>query len=232
MRKKTLQNLFNETNEKLNSVLWENTQLREKLTNANTKIEFLEAADKPLEEEVLKLRQENENLASKVEEADNKSDSNIAELEERINQLLADNNSLKGELYESKKRCDDLIVRLASYESTDNEHIETIIMPAPPEVHKPISADKKDPVAFDYASTIISKIVLKTATLKNSVTTSGDENSAELITLALGKAEMLKTDILQTVLADLPTEQKISKMDSIYNDTQEYFNSLEGQVSK
>ncbi len=230
MRKKTLQNLLDTTNEKLNYVLLENTQLREKLTNATTKIDFLEAADKPLEAELEKLREENSILIFKLEDADNKTDSNIAELEERINQLLAENNSLKGELYEANKRADELAAKLNTLDNSADAYVK-VTLPPPPQVHKPISADEKDPKAFDYASTIISKIVLKTATFKNLITVSGDQNYAELITLALGKAEMLKSEVLQTVLSDISTDEKTAKMDGLYKEAEEYFNSLEGQVS-
>lgn len=232
MRKKTLKILLNETNKKLNLMLAENEQLREKLKNALTKIEFLEAADKPLEKELENIKNENNELLLKLEQANNQSDEGIAELEEKINQLLGENNKLKGELYEAQKCSEGLLNKLNSQEQISDEKEELIPLPPPPEVHKPVSADKKDPKAFDYASTIISKIVLRTASFKNIITNSGDQNSAELITLALGKAEMFKSDVLQTVMSDITIDEKTDKMDKLFADADEYFNSLEGQVAK
>lgn len=229
MRKKTLKILLNETNKKLNLMLAENEQLREKIKNANTKIEFLEAADKPLTQELESIKAQNSELILKLEQANIQSDEGIAEFEEKINQLLAENNQLKGELYEAKKLSEDLLIKMSANEQIETEEIS--IHTPPPTVHKPISADKKDPAAFDYASTIISKIVLRTASFKNIITSSGDQNSAELITLALGKAEMFKAEVLQTVMCDENIEDKIKKMDSLLADAEEYFNSLEGQVT-
>lgn len=232
MRKKTLKILLNETNKKLNLMLAENEQLREKLKNANTKIEFLEAADKPLETELENLKAENSELLLKLEQANTQSDEGSAELEEKINQLLAENNKLKGELYEAQKCSEDLFIKLNSQEQNTNDNDEDVTLTPPPIVHKPISADKKDPKAFDYASTIISKIVLRTASFKNIIANSGDQNSAELITLALGKSEMFKSDVLQTVMSDITLDEKTEIMDKLFVDADEYFNSLEGQVAK
>lgn len=232
MRKKTLKILLNETNKKLNLMLAENEQLREKLKNANTKIEFLEAADKPLETELENLKAENSELLLKLEQANTQSDEGSAELEEKINHLLAENNKLKGELYEAQKCSEDLFIKLNSQEQNTNDNDEDVTLTPPPIVHKPISADKKDPKAFDYASTIISKIVLRTASFKNIIANSGDQNSAELITLALGKSEMFKSDVLQTVMSDITLDEKTEIMDKLFVDADEYFNSLEGQVAK
>lgn len=229
MRKKTLKILLDETNKKLNLILTENEQLREKLQNTNTKIELLEAADKPLEKEIESLKAENSELLLKLEQASTMSDEDIAEFEDKINQLLAENNKLKGELYESKKHSDDLLNQINAQAQVNTEEDNTPL-PPPPTVHKPVSADKKDPKAFDYASTIISKMVLKTASFKNSIANNKDENYAELITLALGKSEMFKADVLQAVMSDLSFEEKKEKMDNLFNEANEYFNSLEGQV--
>ena len=232
MRKKNWKIRLNETNKKLNLMLAENEQLREKLKNANTKIEFLEAADKPLETELENLKAENSELLLKLEQANTQSDEGSAELEEKINQLLAENNKLKGELYEAQKCSEDLFIKLNSQEQNTNDNDEDVTLTPPPIVHKPISADKKDPKAFDYASTIISKIVLRTASFKNIIANSGDQNSAELITLALGKSEMFKSDVLQTVMSDITLDEKTEIMDKLFVDADEYFNSLEGQVAK
>lgn len=231
MRKKTLQNLLNDTNERLNFTIQENEQLLEKLEIANNKIEFLEAAQIPDTTELDAVKEENLKLQQQVESLTQNNDSNLAELEERINLLLAENNTLKGELYEAKKYSDELLTRINNLENVEQAEQDNFPLPPPPVVHKPVSADKKDPEAFDYASDIISKTVLKTAAFKNLITTSGDKNSAELITLAIGKTEMLKSDVLQIVLSQISTNEKKIKMDAVFNDACEYFNSLEGQVT-
>lgn len=232
MRKKTLQNLLNDTNERLNLTIQENEQLREKLQIANTKIEFLEAAQIPDTTELDSVKEENLKLQQQLENLTQNNDSNLAELEQRINVLLAENNTLKGELYEAKKYSDELLTRINNSENVEQAEQDNIPLPPPPVVHKPVSADKKDPEAFNYASDIISKTVLKTAAFKNLISTSGDKNSAELITLAIGKTEMLKSDVLQIVLSQISTDEKKIKMDAVFNDACEYFNSLEGQVAE
>ncbi len=232
MRKKTLQNLLNDTNERLSLAFQENEQLREKLSIANTKIEFLEAAQIPDTEELDCVKKENVVLLNQLEILKQSNDKTLAELEEQINILSAENNTLKGELYESKKYVDDLLQKLNSNNDAEHSEESSIPLPPPPVVHKPISADQKDPEAFDYASTIISKAVLRTASLKNTISSSSDENYAELVTLAVGKTEILKSDILQVVMSQLSIEEKKNKMDTILNETCEYFDSLEGQVSK
>ena len=232
MRKKTLQNLLNETNESLATTLNENEQLRERLIIAEKKIVNLENAPEPNANELDSLKVENDELKAKINNINEQNDGVIAELEERINLLTSENNTLKGELFDAKKYSEDLMLKFSNIQTSTEADYEDIPLPPPPVVHKPVSADKKDPEAFDYASTIISKIVLKSATLRNTINTSNDQNANELITLAIGKTEMLKSEVLQVVLSDLSTQDKMAKMDNLFGDVNEYFDSLEAHLFK
>ena len=228
MLKRTLKKLLQETTDKLNLVLLENRQLKERLAvfeNQNNEEEINNLIVK-----IDQLTQENEDIRAACETKYQQSEEEIKELEERNNLLLNELNQLKGEHFDTQRYAEDLKKQLYTTNSTLEENSEPIsIEPRPnPEF---ITAEAKDEVSFKYASDIISEAVIKTAAVTSRISASSDSNAAELKALAMGRCEMLKSDILQTVMSDMIPEAKKSRMDNLLKETADYLDGILGQLT-
>ena len=228
MLKRTLKKILQETTDKLNLILLENRQLKERLQvfeNQNN-----EDLVDDLNSKINQLTTENEEIRLNCEMKYQKYEAEIEELEERNNSLSLELNQLKGEHFDTKRYADALEARLNNVNNTAGEYIEnTAAEPAPmPEL---ITAEEKDEVSFKYASAIISEAVIKTAAITSRLSASSDKNAAELKALAMGRCEMLKSDVLQTVMSDMIPEAKKSRMDTLLNETSEYLDSILGQLT-
>jgi len=232
MRKKTLQMLLDKTNSKLISVLEENKQYLERIE----KYEQLENSADEAQKELLRT---NEDLSIKYEKLLKEYELFRSQADEKLNALTHENaelvkqlNSLKGDHFDICRYAEELKIKLEEAHKTDPPaSLKEIIPTPPPKVEEIKPLQEKDEDGFDYASSIISKAVVDVAKLKNQLSTTGSEMSNELITLALGKTEMLKSDIIETVMSDMILEAKRQRIDAIYKDTKEYFSSLLGQIT-
>lgn len=234
MRKKAIKNLLDETDLKLKQTVMENRQLR-------VRLEQYEQLDKSMEEQnnenavlIESLREENAKLKEELDTYKQQHDTQVSELENEINELNSELNSLKGTYYDTCKYAEDLKEKLEEACNMDDQEKPrdfTEIPLPPPTVEKIVSIEEKDSDAFEYASEIISKTVIEAAKLKNSLSNYSDPMVSELITLSMGKTEMLKADILQTVMSDMILDAKKQYIDRIFNETIDYFDGLLGQVS-
>ena len=227
MLKRTLKKLLQETTDKLNLVLLENRQLKERLAvfeNQNNEEEIDNLIGR-----IDQLIQENEDIRAACEIKYQQSEEVIRELEERNNLLSNELIQLKGEHFDTKRYAEDLKKQLYTANSTQEESEPTSIEPRPnPEF---VTAEAKDDISFKYASDIISEAVIKTASVTSRISTSADSNAAELKALAMGRCEMLKSDILQTVMSDMIPEAKKTRMDNLLKETTDYLDGILGQLA-
>ncbi len=231
MLKRTLKKLLQETTDKLNFTLLENRQLRERL-------EELERQNNP--QEIEELLKKNHQLSDKIERIQKESEikfqtyeNEIIELEERNNQLTLELNKLKGEHFDTKRYAEDLKLKLENIScatQSDNEPKKSI--PEPPPTPTVVTAEENDEESFKYASTIISEAVVHTASVTSRLSLSQDENANELKALAMGRCEMLKADVLQTVMSEMLTEAKTARMDKLLAESIDYLDGILGQISK
>lgn len=228
MLKRTLKKLLQETTDKLNLVLLENRQLKERLAvfeNQNNEEEIDNLIGK-----IDQLIQENEDIRAACEIKYQQSEEEIKELEERNNLLSNELNQLKGEHFDAKRYVEDLKNQLYAANSTQDEKAEPVLIKPRPNPEF-ITAEEKDDVSFKYASDIISEAVIKTAAVTSRISASSDSNAAELKALAMGRCEMLKSDILQTVMSDMIPEAKKSRMDNLLKETADYLDGILGQLA-
>lgn len=235
MRKKVLEKMLMETEQKLNAVLHENEQLEERIKHAESLIGSDSKASLEKDELILSLKEENAKIKSESELALTQKDKIILDYELEINNLNKMLNDLKGEHYDTQKYAEDLKLRLDTIAAQENNESTEESKPrtftaVPPKINKIESIEQTDPKLFDYASDIISKTILANAEIKGKLDSVEDTNKAELIALATGKTEILKSDVLQTLISDAETQDKMSAMDKVLEETIDYFNGLLGQV--
>ena len=116
MLKRTLKKLLQETTDKLNLVLLENRQLKERLAvfeNQNNEEEINNLIVK-----IDQLTQENEDIRATCEIKYKQFEEEIKELEERNNLLLNELNQLKGEHFDTQRYAEDLKKQLYTTNST------------------------------------------------------------------------------------------------------------------
>ncbi len=232
MLKRTLKKLLQETTDKLNLTLLENRQLRERLdeyekSNDSEEKESLLTKLKEAEDENQKIIAQNESKILEYETV-------IKELEERNNELNQSLNKLKGEHFDTCKYADDLKQRLDNLVKEEGKSVKEIsyTIPEPPPTPQVVTAEEKDEESFSYASGIISDAVVHTATVTARLSASDDKNANELKALAMGRSEILKADVLQTVMSDMLPEAKRTRMDKLLAETLDYFDGIIGQLEK
>ena len=129
-------------------------------------------------------------------------DAKIMELENIIKQLEKESANIKAEVTAPLKRLEE----------------------------KVIGQSKLDPVV-EYASGVIGKLVMESARGSNSLTNGGNTEHRELVNLLLGKTEVAKAEILAVVNSEDAFENKKIKIDTISDETLDYFSSVLAQVN-
>ena len=83
----------------------------------------------------------------------------------------------------------------------------------------------------EYASELIGKVVMHSATVCNTFAESGGQNAKDLINLAIGMTEVFKADALSIVTEKISDEDKNSKLLEKYTAATEYFDLLLTQIA-
>ncbi len=81
-----------------------------------------------------------------------------------------------------------------------------------------------------YGADVIGKIVLKATEYNSKLGYDSVKDSRTLINLILGKTEIAKAEILSVISGDCNLSTKKSKIDTIMNETFEYFESVMAQI--
>ena len=83
----------------------------------------------------------------------------------------------------------------------------------------------------EYASEVIGRLVVESASGSNALTAGGNTEHRELVNLLLGKTEVAKAEILSIVSSDAELEEKKSKIDEVAAQASDYFGSILGQLN-
>lgn len=202
MRKKTL--------------LKQNLDLFERLNGSNARIAALEREleerDRELEnmnEQVLQLRRElvlnDQSMQLQAVSEEVSVDSEIETLPEvkRISDSVAEPSDIIDESEE---------MQTEFFEKSKDENL-------------PLCDD-----CIEYGSQIIGKIVVSAAQYSNSLTAGGETRYKELLNLILGKTEVAKAEILDITASEAEFDVKNHMIDSVYEQTIEYFESVMAQI--
>ncbi len=172
---------------------------------------------------------------------------NIA-LFEKMQHVSALADHYKGEAGQLEKKIDELNdelgflrARLKELEEADSDaskrNKQQDIQPGIEEsgVHETeLSWDSFDPSSLPlnaektYGAQVIGKIVVEATRASNAL--AGEENAKELMSLILGKTEMIKYEILSITESFLPLDDKKRMIDDQYALAVEYFDIVKGQM--
>ncbi len=96
------------------------------------------------------------------------------------------------------------------------------------ETEKTMKLDEK----MNYAAKVIGECVVEVTKVCNKITeTAQTETQKELVNLALGRCEVLKSEILKIMSNDMPFEQKKDLIEKQRKDTFDYFDSIIAQMN-
>lgn len=241
-------NLYEDCEAKLNAQLAEVSSLSEKikeleseLTTSQQLISEMENQKQVVDSSIVdnsaemeaarKELEQNEQLIQQLGAEKEILSVNIERLEAQIQKEKRLNLALKAEIEDLKKAQQPLVSDTITQNAVDKS---ATVLKTPEYIEYP-SPNIKQPAqvsdqAMQAGAKIIGNVVVQAALLSSRIASSKDPNARELLTLALGKTEMFKADILQQVHSDISLEQKIENMNLLADETLEYFKSLEGQL--
>ena len=87
------------------------------------------------------------------------------------------------------------------------------------------------PQDVEYGAEVIGKIVVSATDYSNKLTAGGETKYRELVNLILGRTEVAKSDILSVISTDESIDVKKEKINSVMEDTLEYFESVMAQIN-
>ncbi len=173
------------------------------------------------------------------------------EVDEILQPLFEDED---GEVLEENQEVCEPIVEIASTAQTEEileESIEQIQEELPEEtevlieetesfeaeevIEEPVVVKEKREVKVDseteYAAKIIGKTVVEATKVCNKITSSPNaENQKELVNLALGRCEVLKSEILKIIGCEITFEAKKDLIEKERRDAFDYFDSIKAQM--
>ncbi len=198
------------------TLLKQNLDLFERLNGANARIAALERdlqeRDRELEnmnEQVLQLRRE---LALNEQAMQSQ-----AVLEEVLPDLEIETLPEVNRISDSGVETSDII--------NESEKTQTEIFEKNRDANLPLCDN-----CIEYGSQIIGKIVVSAAQYSNSLTAGGETRYKELLNLILGKTEVAKAEILDITASEAEFDVKKHMIDSVYEQTVEYFESVMAQI--
>ncbi len=113
-------------------------------------------------------------------------------------------------------------------ENITTENIENVSRVAVDEIDLSTVCDG---VSAEYATELIGKVVIRSATVCNTFAESGGQNAKDLINLAIGMTEVFKADALAIVTEEISDDDKNAKLLEKYNAAIEYFDLLLTQIA-
>lgn len=149
---------------------------------------------------------------------------------DKIQRLQIELNRLKGELDTKNQRIAELEKQIDSIDdgAEATSSFESDETPDKSDKNEQVSAIEIDD-ATDYGARTIGKIVVSASEYCDSLTRSGKPQCRELVNLIMGKTELSKSEILDAVNTELSFDDKRKIIDSVYENTLEYFDSIMAQ---
>lgn len=179
-----------------------------------------------LHRQLAALRQENDELKAQIK---------VLKTRE---QTIEDNKTAET-VSEEKNDTGFTVSNFSVEENTETEPSEvkeekadekTVIAEEEPDVTATEKTDVRLSDIMEYGAVAIGKIVQETVRYTTTITNSQAENKKELLGLIMGKGEVAKADIFAVAEGDSEYTTKCELIDSIVNDTVDYFKSVVGQI--
>ena len=138
--------------------------------------------------------------------------------------------ALRAQIAEKDKRINGLENELSRLRSEKREESAAHTVPLK-RLEEKVTGNTVYGKDIEYASQVIGKLVLESATGSNRLTMGGGNEHRELVNLLLGKTEVAKAEILSVVSESIPFEEKQEKIDSIAAEALDYFASISAQLN-
>ena len=142
--------------------------------------------------------------------------------------LLDQIEALRKQIAEKDKRIGELESKLTALKKEKKE--ETAHTVPLKRLEEKVTGNTVYGKDIEYASEVIGKLVLESATGCNRLTSGGDQHR-ELVNLLLGKTEVAKAEILSVVSENGSFEAKKEKIDSVSAEALDYFASILAQLN-
>ncbi len=153
------------------------------------------------------------------------------ELYEQLDNSYFEQTNLKAEISNYKERIESLELELSQQKITEIQTFDCV------DEGQQIMETKieKEPVQFSdemqYASSIIGKTVVEVTKLCNQLTKDEqDITRKELVNLALGRTEVLKSEILKILGMEISFEEKKNFIEKEQQQALDYFDSIKAQI--
>lgn len=121
-------------------------------------------------------------------------------------------------------------IEIEKAKDDDLTNAESVLKEVVPEQQSNTLADVVIDGSMEYGAKIIGKIILEGTRISNDVAQSPNEYSKDIINLVLGKTEVCKSQIYDICKGDFAEDIMRQKVDEVYKDAVDYFNSLNNQV--
>lgn len=145
---------------------------------------------------------------------------------DKLQRLQIELKKLKDELDQKDSRITELEGLLAD---NMNESNAVLLQEIADEVEIVSKPEIKIDDSTDYGSKVIGKIVISASEHCDLLTRSAKPQCRELVNLIMGKTELSKSEILDAVNTELSFDDKRKIIDSVYENTLEYFGSIMAQ---
>lgn len=136
---------------------------------------------------------------------------------------------LRGENALKDKRISELEKTVEQLKDELKEESREVTVPLKRLEEKVMENSKAEP-GIEYASEIIGKLVIESASGSGELTAGGNTEHRELVNLLLGKTEVAKAEILAVVSEEGDFAEKKEKIDRIAEETRDYFASVLAQI--
>ncbi len=138
--------------------------------------------------------------------------------------------TLRADVAVKEKRIKELEREIGELKAVKTEEKAQPTLPLKRLEEKVVSNSRLKP-DFEYASEVIGKLVLDSASKSNALTTGGNADNRELVNLLLGKTEVAKAEILSVVSEEGELADKKYKIDNIAAEALDYFGRILAQLN-
>lgn len=150
------------------------------------------------------------------------------ELNDKLDYTVARNESLENEIEEYKLKVEELQKELdcRAIEESATQQIEEM-----PNIEKVDIMEKIElSEEMKYAASVIGAAVVEVTKICNKLTEQQNQNSKDLVNLALGRNEVLKSEILKILSSDITFSEKKALIEKEKCEAYDYFNSIVAQT--
>ncbi len=152
------------------------------------------------------------------------------ELCDRLSDTVAHNEVLETRIEEYKAKVEELEKEL-EWRPTDRECEIQSVEPLTVEETELMEREEiKLSDEMEYAALVIGEAVVEVTKLCNKLTEEQDLSRKELVNLALGRTEVLKSEILKILNKQIPFEEKKKLIENEKRETYDYFDSIIAQT--